>query len=133
MELTNPINNQVMVDGLNKVLHLTHKNKFLCELTLTKGCDDDTVQIINALMSAHDRHIDILKDSIRYLGGAPINDEPPSTLDKIGGAFLSVSNLRRQEMKLVNLCSDQIKCLTGSDESVEKLNIIKDDILSGIS
>ncbi|QIB64563.1 hypothetical protein [Kineobactrum salinum] len=42
--------------------------------------------------------------------------------------FTTVNSLYRSEIALTESCSEEIRRLTGSDEAIEKLNVIIDDI-----
>lgn len=129
MELTNTINNEHMVDGINRVLKATIKAKYHCEQLLDSGkVDNEPRQLIEELAETHASHIPLLSDSVRYLGGAPASNYSPSGLSKFSSACFSLPHLVREEANLMDLCDDQIRRLTGSDEVAEKLNIVRDDV-----
>lgn len=128
VELSNPINNQHMIDGLNRVLQATCQAEHHCELVLEKSSDMNVKKVTKELSKAHDSHKTALNDAIRYLGGAPTSHLKFSSLEGVKSLFFPFRQLRREEEKLIALCDNEIRRLTGSDEVVEKLNLVKDDI-----
>lgn len=133
MELRNPINNQHMIDGLNRVLQATCQAEHHCELVLEKSSDTNETKVTKELSKAHASHRTALNDAILYLGGAPLKHAEASSLDGLRSMLLPFKQLRKEEEKLIALCDDEIKRLTGSDEAVEKLNLVKDDITACLS
>lgn len=134
MELTNRINNEHMVDGLNQVLRATIKAKYHCDrlIEARKVINPELSVLIEKISATHSGHLPLLSDAILFLGGDPATSYSPSGLSKFSRACFSVRHLRREEIRLIELCDTQIHYLTGSDESVEKLNIVKDDVLAGL-
>ena len=133
MELTNPINNQHMIEGLNRVLQATCQAEHHCELVLKKSSGMSEKHITRELSKAHANHRAALSDAIRYLGGAPKDHPKPSSLEGLRSMVFPFGRLRKEEEKLIALCDDEIKRLAGSDESIAKLNLVKDDITACLS
>ncbi|RUO25579.1 hypothetical protein CWE09_02270 [Aliidiomarina minuta] len=128
MELSNPINNQHMIDGLNEVLVASFNAQHHCGAVLKKSSDKKVRRVIKELINAHDNHIELLSDAIRYLGGAPRTVSDLLPFGKLKTIFFPYRNLRQQEENLIELCNQKIKYLAGSSEATIKLNLVKDDI-----
>ena len=128
MELSNPINNQHMIEGLNTVLLASFQARQHCASLLKKSSDMNVRRVVSELEKAHINHIEVLGDAVRYLGGSPHKDSISSAPRKLRTMFFPFRFLRREEEQLIELCDKQIKYLTGSSEAADKLNLVKDDI-----
>ena len=129
MELTHPINNEHMVNALNRVLRMTYQNLARCKHIQGKSDNMALKPLVNELMKAHTAHLEILRDSVRYLGGAPSTDPGHQS-----GALFPWSvvipgyRLRRAEQRIIDYCNEKVRALAGADEVTETLNRVKDDI-----
>lgn len=128
MELTNPINNEHMVDGLNRIISASRKLQRNCTTVIRKTNDAQLVDTLRAFEKLHARHIEMLSDSVRYLGGSPDKREPDSNIFKIKNHVSSVNEFYDAERDLIKQCNREIKHLTGSAEVAEKLTRVKDEV-----
>lgn len=118
-----------MVNALNRVLRMTYQNLARCKHIQGKSDNMALKPLVNELMKAHTAHLEILRDSVRYLGGAPSTDPGHQS-----GALFPWSvvipgyRLRRAEQRIIDYCNEQVRALAGADEVTETLNRVKDDI-----
>lgn len=133
MELTNPINNQHMVDGLGVVLRAILDAEKQCESILESSDEAAELALATEFIAKHHQHIRLISDAMRFLGGAPGTIERSPDKGRIRSALLSSPSLRSTEEKIISLCEAQIKRLTGSDEATEKLNLIREDINASLN
>ena len=129
MELTHAINNEHMVNGLNRVLRMTYENLARCKHIQAKSANLAIKPMLDELVVAHTAHLDLLHDSILYLGGAPSPDPKIHS-----GALFPWSvvmpgyRLRRAEQRIIDVCDEQVRLLAGADEVTKTLNRVKDDL-----
>lgn len=128
MELTNPINNQHMVDGLNRVICSSRQLQLDCDRIVNERNDVEAAKTLTSLKEMHTRHIEMLSDSVRFLGGAPEEGLPTRKFFQLKKQAASLNELYQEERELIKSCEREIKHLTGSDEVAEKLLKVKDDI-----
>lgn len=128
MELTNPINNEHMVDGLNRIISASRKLQNKCTMMISKTDDDQLAGELSAFKELHTGHIELLSDSVRYLGGSPDKSEPNRKVLEIKNPITSINELYDAERKLIEQCDGEIKHLAGSAEVAEKLTRVKDEV-----
>ncbi|WP_166261271.1 DUF2383 domain-containing protein [Marinobacter salicampi] len=131
VDFTKSVNNQQMVDGLNKVLRLNRELASQCESAKGEISDPDTSDRIERLRQMHEDHIEKIGQSVRFLGGAP--RDSGFRLPKVGLQLAHkddqavLSSLEAGEEKLHQTYKDTILRLSASGEVVQVLNEVLDE------
>lgn len=111
MELQNPINNQHMVDGLNRIIETSGTLASKCDYLAKKTRGSEAREFLRRVRDIHSGHITMLSDSVRFLGGLPSRQKKSRLAELSTRPFTTIDSVHRSE--------------------IEKLNIVLDDITGG--
>lgn len=132
---TKPINNAQMVDALNDLIRQNYDLMAGYNTALEQQSDADQRAQLEELKSMHERHVGLIIDRVRMLGGAPVGEDDrqhwmtqgKTMLARLGkdrdlwGAMQSNEEALREAYGKV---IDEFKV---SDEVVDLINQVLDD------
>ena len=123
VDFSKAINNEQMVDGLKKLLHANEAVVAKCQSACLSATERVTQETLDNLISMHKRHIDMLADSIHFLGGSRGEQDRNANYSPSSGAGNSLLiEIEEEEQKLQKAYLAELKRLKASDEVVNVIN-----------
>lgn len=132
---TDAISNAQMVDALNNLVRLNYNALAGCDTALDKVSDRGHQSLLDELKAMHDRHIWMLGEQVRVLGGAPVEekdwrqwfDRSRVAMAAMGSDQKILAAMQANEDKLVEACKEAIQQCRASDELVAVVNDVLDE------
>lgn len=132
---TDTINNADMVGALNDLVHLNYDVMAACEVAREKVSGEELATLFDELNTMHERHIEMLAEQVRVLGGAPVDGTDwrqwatrgRAGLAAVGGDAQVISAMQTNEDKLYQAYKKAIQECRGSDEVVRVINDVLDE------
>lgn len=123
VDFSKAINNEQMVNGLKKLLHLNEAVIAKCQSARLSATEGVTRETLDKLIRMHERHINMLADSIHFLGGSSGEQKRKTDSSPSSGAGNSLLiEIEEEEQKLQKAYMTELKRLKASDEVVNVIN-----------
>lgn len=126
VDFTKSISNEQMVNGLKKLIRLNQSVVAKCNLAKRHTTDPRAHKRLIEHSQLHERHVAMLADSIRFLGGAPGHQEPQAMKAWLSAASSNsnalISAVKVEEDKLYQAYLEELEALKASDEVVDVIN-----------
>lgn len=130
-----PISNAQMVEALNDLIHLNYDLATSYDTAVNQSPNPDQRERLSELKAMHGRHIDMLANQVRVLGGAPVSGQDwrqwvmrsKVRLAAMGKGEKLLSVVQANEESLQGAYREVLGQFAASEEMVDVINNVVDD------